>query len=328
MKKLFFLMMAVAVVVFGAEAWEAIVMPKANLLMYCGEKMIERGEAEKPEKDEKMEKLDKLLGSDAERAEYIGALLEALEELGKAPVLDNNAKTFRLCDTFAVKKSAAVAIELKNPVALDKLTSIPDAKLTITMGKIAGKDALSLENQGENKERFAAIIVNGGKTMLLTGWDNAASMVARIGAPAVYTGEMKHLLSAAKGDFRLCVEFTPNLKQKINEKAMGQMSVEPVQAMALMKLAEMNGVMVDSTIKQDGAVIIFGLSNASAQAAAETKAQVFDGMVMPMAQNMADGIAPGKIKTADVLKSGVNGKLAILTITLKNQELELFKSMQ
>ncbi|MBR6371592.1 MAG: hypothetical protein IKS20_00275, partial [Victivallales bacterium] len=90
----------------------------------------------------------------------------------------------------------------------------------------------------------------------------------------------------------------------------------------------MNGLMVDSTIMQEGAVIIFGLSNASAQAAAETKAQVFDGMVMPMAQNLADGIAPGKIKTADVLKSGVNGKLAILTITLKNQELELFKSMQ
>ncbi len=328
MKKLFFLMMAVTMVVFGAEAWEAIVMPKAGLLIYCGEKMIEKGEAEKSEHEAKKEKLDELLGSDTERAEYMDALVDVLEELGKAPVLDKNAKTFRMSETFAAKKNASVAIEFKNPVTIDKLTSIPDAKLIITLAKISGKDVLSLETQGDKKERFAAIIVNEGKTMLLTGWDNAEAMVARIGLPAVYTAEMKHLVSAAKGDFRLCLEFTPQLKQKINEKAMGQMSVEPVQAMALMKLAEMNGVMVDTAIKQEGVVIKFGLSTMNAQAAAVVKEQLFDGMAMPMAQNLADGIAPGKINTAGMLKSSVSGKLAIMNITLKNSELELFKTMR
>ncbi|MBO4513027.1 MAG: hypothetical protein J5746_09680, partial [Victivallales bacterium] len=124
MKKLFFLMMAVAMAVFGAEAWEAIVMPKASLLMYCGEKMIERGEEqEKPEKGGKMDKLEEVLGSDAERAEYYEALLDALDEIGKAPALKKNGKTFRMCDSFAVQKNASVAIEFKNPVELDKLTS-------------------------------------------------------------------------------------------------------------------------------------------------------------------------------------------------------------
>ena len=120
----------------------------------------------------------------------------------------------------------------------------------------------------------------------------------------------------------------PLKKQKLNEKAMGQMSVEPVQAMALMKLAEMNGVLVDSTITAEGVIIKLGLSSVSAQAASVVKDQLFDGMVMPMAQSLADSIAPGKINTAGMLKTSVSGKLAILNITLKKSDLELFDSMK
>lgn len=329
MKKLLFLMLAATMVVFGSEAWEAIVMPKASLLMYCGEKMIERGEdKEKHEKEGKMDKLEEMLGSDTERAEYYEALLEVLDEIGKAPAMKKNGKTFRMCDSFAVQKNASVAIEFKNPVAIEALKSIPDAELTITVDKIAEKEALSFETQGDKKARFAAIIVDEGKTMLLTGWDNAAALVARIGKAAQYTAEMKYLVDAAKGDFRLCMEMTQKLKQKLNEKAMGQMSVEPVQAMALMKLAEMNGVLVDSTITAEGVIIKLGLSSVSAQAASVVKDQLFDGMVMPMAQSLADSIAPGKINTAGMLKTSVSGKLAILNITLKNSDLELFDSLK
>lgn len=330
MKKLFFLMMVVAVAVFGAEIWEAIVPPNASFFLFCNEKAIGKNKQQKNNEDkkDKLDKIDEFLGIDEENSKHYDALMELLEELDKSPVLKNeNCRTFRMSDNFAAKKNVALAVEFKEAVAIDDLKVIPDAKLTITVDKIAGKDALSLETQGENKARFALVMADGGKTMLLTGWDNAAAMAARIGQAAQYNAEMKSLVGAVKGDFCFCMHLTPKMKQRLNEKAMGQMSVEPVQGMLLMKLAEMNGILLDSTNMQDGMTIRLGLVSPSTQAATAVKEQLFDGMVMPMAQNIADGIAPGRINTSSMLKTSVSGKIAILNVTLKKSELEMFKGI-
>ncbi|MBQ7175781.1 MAG: hypothetical protein IJS08_00075 [Victivallales bacterium] len=330
MKKLFFLMMVVVVAVFGAETWEAIVPPNASFFMFGNEKVVEKNKQNKinEDKKDKFDKIDEFLGIDEENSEHYDALKELLEELDKSPAFkEGNCRTFRLCDNFEAKKNVALAVEFKEAIPFDDLKVIPDAKLTITVDKIAGKDALSLETQGEKKARFALIMADGGKTMLLTGWDNAAAMATRIGKAAKYTAEMKNLVGAYKGDFCVCMALTPKMKQRLNEKAMGQMSVEPVQAMLLMKLAEMNGILMDSTIMQEGMTIRLGLVSSSTQAATAVKEQLFDGMVMPMAQNLADGVAPGKIKTSSMLKSSVSGKIAFLNISLTKSEIDLFKGV-
>ena len=332
MKKLIFLMMAVVMAVFGAENWGAIVPPKASFFMFANEKMLNNKDKQKKideDKKEKLDEIDEYLDIDKENCEHYEALVALLEELDKSPALkDENCKSFRMCDNLAAKKNVALAIELKKAISIDELKAIPEAKLTITVDKIAGKDALSLETQGDKKNRFALIIVDGGKTMLLTGWDNAPAMVARIGQAAQFTAEMKNLVGALKGDFRVCMEFSSKMKQKLNEKAMGKMSEEPMQAMLLIKLAEMNGILVDSTIMPaESLTIKLGLSAANSQAATVVKEQLFDGSLIPMAKSLAEGIAPGRINVSNMLKSSVNGKIAVLNVNLSKSEKELFKGV-
>jgi len=325
MKRMFIIMLAMSLALFGSEAWEAIVMPNASFMMYCGEKMIAKGEQNRQEKqnDGQLDKMDELLGE--ERSEYYEAMVSVLDELEKSGSLKKNVKTFRLIDSFSAVKNAAVALEFKKPVELEALKSIPDAKVAISVDKIAGKEALSIEVKEPEKLRFAAVLVDDGKSMLLTGWDAAPAMVARIGKQASFTPEMKHVIGSVKGDFRLVLEITHQLKQKINEKAMSKMSEEPMQAMVFMKLAEMNGLLFDAVLEPEGVNVKIGLSSSNAQGAAVVKSQLFDGMVLPMAQGLADGIAPGKINTGSMFKTSVEGKNAILNIKLKNSELELIK---
>ena len=98
-----------------------------------------------------------------------------------------------------------------------------------------------------------------------------------------------------------------------------------MQAMALMKLSALKGILVDSKIVEDGCTLKLCFSGENAQGATVFREQLLDGLVLPMAQSLADNIAPGKISTANMLSSAIEGKMAVLNVNLKEADLNIIK---
>ena len=328
MKRLFLVVFALSFAVFGNDDWKAIIMPNASMYLYCGEKFCsDKRNVEDKGDGGKLEELRDSLGVGEERNKQYQGITSLLDCLGNLPSVKDNVKSFRMCDSFAVPKALAVALEFKKPVELEDMKKLEEAKVKAASVKVAGLDALSLEPAEPAGCRFAAIPADGGRQLLLVGWSDAEALAARINPAkrAQLSPEMKYLTDAAKGDFSFCLEITGKIRQKINEGASAKMATDPLQAMAIMKMAEMKGIMVDSNVVAGGLVLKLCFSSANAQGANAFREQLLDGLVLPMAQNLADNIAPGKISTANMLASGIEDKMAVLKVNLKDSDLTIIK---
>ena len=134
MKKMLLMVLALSFAVWGGDEWKAIIMPNASLFMYCGEKLCGKGDDAREDAQEKSDKLNELresLGIDEERNRHYQGLGSVLDELGKVAAVKDNVKSFRMCDSFDVSKSLAVALEFKKPVALDEFKKLADANIKL-----------------------------------------------------------------------------------------------------------------------------------------------------------------------------------------------------
>ncbi len=321
MKLWFVSLFAMVMVLSGAEQWKAIVTPGANVYLCFGEKAMSVQAESAGEEEERLEKLQELIGE--ERKAGYKELGRVTKVIDAVPGFRKGLKSVRICDSFSGKMATAIAYEFKATFSLDEIEKASSGKLKVTKGKAGALDMLSIESAVP----FALVSSADGRFMFLVQKKEAGALAARIagGKYCDFTAEMKYLMQYIGKYAGGCLEITNDMRRKINEKASLAMAEEPVKAMMLMKFAEMKGVVADVVKNGDAYTLTLGFSNMSPLVASGVKEQLFDGMMIPMAQAMAQGAAPGNTQIANMFSSYVKDRAAFLKVQMKEAEIKAIR---